>query len=85
MHKLIAADIPITLKTNENGEIRLGRLPNITHISLPGIGLDSQIQPDEQINFWPTTICESEETTIKLPFYSGEEYIITLGKTGVDS
>lgn len=84
-HKFLTANIPITLKTNERGEIHLGHLSNITGIVLPQVGSNIEVKKNEQVNFWPTDIFECEGTTIKLPFYSGEDYILALGKIGVDS
>lgn len=72
------------LKTDDTGEIRLGHLSNITHIDLPTVNQRMEIKLDEQVNSWPESVCESQGTEIKLPFYSGEQYHIGLGKCGVD-
>lgn len=84
-HKYITSTIPISFTTNDNGEVKLGQLSNVTRIRIPKIGRDIQVKVDEQINFWPSTIFESEGTGIKLPFYSGEDYILSLGKSGANS
>lgn len=84
-HKFIRSTIPISFTTNENGEVKLGQLSNITRIRIPKLRQDIQVKVDEQVNFWPTSIFESEGNNIRLPFFSGEDYILSLGKSGVDS
>ncbi|KAG2181554.1 hypothetical protein INT44_008369 [Umbelopsis vinacea] len=84
-HKFIRSTIPISFTTNENGEVKLGQLSNITRIRIPKLRQDIQVKVDEQVNFWPTSIFESEGNNIRLPFFSGEDNILSLGKSGVDS
>ncbi|KAG2180258.1 hypothetical protein INT43_004047 [Umbelopsis isabellina] len=83
-HKFLTSNIPMMLKTDDNGEIRLGQLSNITHIDLPTVNQRMKIKLDEQVNSWPDSICEAQDTQIQLPFYSGEQYHVGLGKCGVD-
>jgi hypothetical protein len=83
-HKFFTTNIPVMLKTEDNGEIRLGPLSNITQLDLPMVNQRMEIKLDEQVNNWPESIFESQGTEIKLPFHSGEQYYVSLGKCGVD-
>ena len=70
-HRYLQRSIHTTLKTDENGEVFLGKLPQITTISINAPSINRFIQlKDHSIIYSPAVITANKTEFIKIPFQS---------------